>query len=70
MNRRSAVFSFLAVSAAIVAPRSGQSAALPTVVVYRNPGCGCCEGWVKHMRAAGFEVSVEDDADLARAARA
>ena len=47
MNRRSAVFSFLAVSAAIVAPRPGQSAALPTVVVYRNPGCGCCEGWVK-----------------------
>ena len=40
MNCRGAVFSSLTVSAAIVAPRSGQSAALPTVVVYRSPGSG------------------------------
>jgi hypothetical protein len=35
------------------------------MAVYRNPGCGCCENWVKHLIAAGFTVSVEDDPDLA-----
>lgn len=26
------------------------------VRVWRDPGCGCCGGWVEHMRAAGFRV--------------
>lgn len=33
------------------------------VVSFRSPTCGCCEGWVAHMRANGFEVEdnvVED----------
>jgi hypothetical protein len=50
-------------------PREGSSAAslaaaavdpsLPKVVAYRSPTCGCCELWVEHMRAAGFDVAVE-----------
>jgi hypothetical protein len=36
----------------------------PTIKAYRNPGCGCCEVWVDHMRKAGFEISMEDDPDL------
>lgn len=28
------------------------------VSVYKDPSCGCCEGWVVHMRKAGFTVSV------------
>jgi hypothetical protein len=38
---------------------------LPTVVTYRNPGCGCCEKWTEHMKSAGFDISMQDDADLA-----
>ncbi|WP_038247231.1 DUF411 domain-containing protein [Ghiorsea bivora] len=26
------------------------------VVMYKNPSCGCCGAWAKHMRAAGFTV--------------
>jgi len=26
------------------------------VDVWRDPNCGCCSGWVRHMRAAGFTV--------------
>ncbi|MDQ7002783.1 MAG: DUF411 domain-containing protein [Ghiorsea sp.] len=26
------------------------------VVMYKNPSCGCCAGWAKHMRKAGFTV--------------
>jgi len=31
--------------------RSGVS-----VEAWRDPNCGCCGGWVRHMRAAGFAV--------------
>ena len=34
------------------------------VVVYKSPWCGCCEGWVDHMRASGFEVTVREQEDL------
>jgi hypothetical protein len=39
--------------------------AAPTVAptkavrVYRSPSCGCCGGWVDHLRAGGFDVAVE-----------
>ena len=39
---------------------------MPSVAVYRNPGCGCCEGWVDAMREAGFAVTVEDVNNLER----
>jgi len=34
------------------------------VVVYKSPWCGCCQGWVEHMRASGFEVTVREQEDL------
>lgn len=30
------------------------------VHVFKGRSCGCCGGWVRHMRAAGFEVNVTD----------
>lgn len=30
-----------------------------SIRVYRSPSCGCCGGWVDHLRARGFEVAVE-----------
>jgi hypothetical protein len=38
---------------------------LPTVIAYRNPGCGCCEMCARHLRRAGFEVTMNDDPHLA-----
>ncbi|MBM6595364.1 DUF411 domain-containing protein [Microvirga pudoricolor] len=35
-----------------------QAAPLPKVVVTKDPNCGCCGGWVDHMKAAGFPVEV------------
>ena len=26
------------------------------MVVYKSPTCGCCDGWIDHVRAAGFRV--------------
>ena len=64
MNRRTTLLSFFASASSCIAPGAGGAAAFPPVVVYRNPGCGCCEGWVKHMIAAGFKVTMEDDPNL------
>lgn len=64
MNRRTTLLSLIASASALIVPHAGRAAAFPPVAVYRNPGCGCCEGWVKHMIAAGFTVTVEDDPDL------
>jgi hypothetical protein len=36
------------------------NAAGPVVTVYKDPFCGCCEAWVKHLRANGFEVNVHE----------
>ncbi|MGU3398519.1 DUF411 domain-containing protein [Brucellaceae bacterium D45D] len=40
-----------------------------SVVMYKDPFCGCCEGWAAHMKAAGFDVIVkaEDDMDTIKA---
>jgi hypothetical protein len=61
MNRRTTLLSLFTSASVVIVPRVGRAAALPDIAVYRNPGCGCCEGWVKHMIAAGFKVTIEDD---------
>jgi hypothetical protein len=33
---------------------------LPTLLVYKTATCGCCSGWVEHMREAGFTVDARD----------
>ncbi len=40
-----------------------RAADLPRVAVAKSPTCGCCGAWVDHMRAAGFEVEVQDVPD-------
>lgn len=37
---------------------------LPPILVYKTEGCGCCNGWVEHLRAAGFEVDARNVSDL------
>lgn len=35
------------------------------MTAYKTPWCGCCDGWVVHMRAAGWTVDVTELEDLA-----
>lgn len=37
---------------------------LPTVVVFKTETCGCCDGWIEHIRAAGFAVDARNVRDL------
>jgi hypothetical protein len=36
----------------------------PVVHVWKSATCGCCEGWVKHLEAAGYPVEVENVQDV------
>jgi len=37
---------------------------LPSILVYKTEGCGCCNGWVEHLQAAGFDVDARNVTDL------
>ena len=41
---------------ALTATARAQAASPTRVVVWRDPNCGCCTGWVTHLRAEGFAV--------------
>jgi hypothetical protein len=36
----------------------------PAILVHKDPNCSCCSGWVKHLKDAGFTVTVERTTDL------
>ena len=40
------------------------SAVSPTIKVYKDPNCGCCKEWIKHLEQNGFTVEVVDMPDL------
>lgn len=44
----------LAFSTALTAAEATQA------VVYKSPTCGCCKGWVKHLRENGYQVDARD----------
>jgi hypothetical protein len=49
----------LALSTPAVAGESSRQATL-----YKNPQCGCCEGYADYLRENGFEVTVKPTHDL------
>lgn len=51
-------------AAAWVVPASSAFGQSPGILVHKDPNCGCCTGWVRHLEAAGFAVRVEEAADL------
>ena len=53
----------LSASAALIA--GGARAQARELTVYKTPWCGCCAGWVTHMRRAGFNAKVVELEDLA-----
>lgn len=56
----------LLITVGAAAKRSG--GATPTkpiaIKVYKTPQCGCCKGWVQHLRDNGFQVETMDMPDL------
>lgn len=68
LPRRALMLALAPAAAGIPLPCAARAAT--ALRVLRSPGCGCCEGWAEHLRAAGFAVTVEDSSDLDAARRA
>jgi hypothetical protein len=62
---RRLVLAGLAASACVAMPASllGQTAS-PAIAVSKDPSCGCCNGWIAHLRQAGFTVTAQDTREL------
>ncbi len=61
MTRRHAL---AMLAAGLTAPLRAARAEPTAVLVHKDPDCGCCAGWVKHLQGEGFVVTVEETADL------
>lgn len=69
VSRRSALVTLAGLAlAGPLAGRLGAMAAphraLPKMVVYKDPNCGCCKQWVAHVQKAGFTVEAHDTSDM------
>jgi hypothetical protein len=62
ITRRSLMGFVAAVS--VGASTAGTHANESAITVHKDPSCGCCWGWVQHLRDAGFKVRVEETSDL------
>jgi hypothetical protein len=61
VTRRSA----LGLVAAFLVLQRYPAAAEPSVIlVHKDPNCSCCSGWVRHLKDAGFAVTVDETTDL------
>ncbi|CAN7526191.1 DUF411 domain-containing protein [Variovorax paradoxus] len=45
------------------------SAAAPMVEIWKDPNCGCCQDWVRHLEANGFATRVHDAGNSAARTR-
>ena len=59
----------LSLAAGALATRAA-AADSSSIQVWKDPSCGCCNEWVKHLRQAGFAVEVHDAGNTAARARA
>ncbi len=50
----------LGLAASLALPVAAQPAAGPLVEVWKDPSCGCCGDWLRHLQAEGFRTRVHD----------
>ena len=56
---------FLAASALLVAvPSSSWAQEQRHITVWKDPNCGCCGGWVEHLRRNGFVATVIETSEV------
>jgi hypothetical protein len=62
LSRRIFLGSMLGIAVLPLAARLAKAA--PAMIVHRDPNCGCCEHWVAHVRAAGIDATIVNEADM------
>jgi hypothetical protein len=61
---RRAVLGGLAATSLFTPASRPRAEALPKIVVTKDPTCGCCAGWVDHLRASGFTAEVIENSEI------
>jgi len=54
----------IALALVLISASAAFAQGAPKVEVFKSASCGCCGGWVDHMRQNGFEVSTHDVDDV------
>ena len=62
LTRRSALVVVAGTAVATTEILAGEEEQI--VTVHKDPSCGCCSGWVRHLQQAGFTVKTIETADL------
>jgi hypothetical protein len=52
---------------ALAVPSHESRVTAVSVVVYKDPNCGCCKIWIDHLRKHGFAVTARDTSDMSGA---
>jgi hypothetical protein len=65
MNRRAMLMLLVAGAAGFAAPPLRAAEDPHHVTLYKDPQCGCCEGYADYLRSNGFDVTVIGTHDLA-----
>ena len=60
MKRRDALRSLVAFGGAVAAGPIVVAQDRPRVEVWKDPQCGCCGDWIRHLEANGFQVRIND----------
>src|SRR5262249_61777669 len=61
---RRSVLALLAAAPALGTGFAARAAPDQVVTVHKDPSCGCCAGWVKHLEGAGFTAKVIETRNL------
>lgn len=66
LTRRALLTRFaMAAPVAALIPAVVRAQARVPIEIYKDPGCGCCEKWVDHMKSNGFAPTVRNTSDVA-----
>jgi hypothetical protein len=57
-------YMFVVGAACLLKPAKVAAAERPSVTVHRDPECGCCLGWVRHIQKSGFVTDLRETKDL------
>jgi len=50
--------------AVVIAASALAHAAGESITVYKDANCGCCNGWVDHLRESGYKVKAINSTDM------
>src|SRR5260221_6334140 len=64
MNRRAILMLLIGGTMGMVTPSARAIDDSKKVTLYKDPQCGCCEGYADYLRSNGFEVSIVPTHDL------